>query len=873
MNIDIEVNLDIEKAIKKLNSMRKEINKTLREFRSIENKLKKGYFVFDKFSGTFSDTDATVYIDELNELEKKYKSLRRSVNIANRELRKWNSELEKVIAGGKTKYAINEITSNIEKQMNKIDEYSRKLEAIKARRAIILDTFEVKKPSKIEYDDEKRVMEKVRRRISEVKALTEETKNIGIATTVQKTNRELKSVYDTLKSTKATRMNKNLQLFTASIFEGIMSAFDDRLNRVMRGSEEINEITLGRRLAGMAVKPEQFYLKLYETIFGGNMKAFSSYMERFGAKITESDIMKDRTGRYIGINVGIDPLKVIRDLMLGGGKELKLSGQLRTGLAQGMIMSFGVGLSSLTAKIGIIGVILKKIYEVMEKMVSYSGVMSASLKLLTMITQLSIKPVADVLGSIILPILMLVIKVLVPIIKKWDKVFASWMRFSKEHPKTAYATQLTTTLVGLSQGGAFGGFAGALLPMMATYFMTGKSAFGRTLAGVSIFPLMYKMIGGSFSNLSMGLPKSVGLFGESIAKVTKVTAQFGKAMILTRGAVIKEVLSTNTAFGSLIKTVGGVISKLTYFGIVLLGFYELLELTKSFFQGKYNTMKEGAEERKWKFHPFAHYENEEFNTPNAMIGEQVVWETKRWEAMAKYYPEDWSRTVGENINNDIEELKKLTDSVDISEFDKIISDVDNIENNWTSFTDTVKSSSANVRKTGDDLSNSSVDLFNAMLSPIDSAYKYWDKNGDEIFYSVRTLRNTIVNTINSATGEMSKLSSMLNTRISKLTTGGGGRAGEYIRKYQTGGWVDETGLAIVHKGEYVVPREHAFAIADILRSGIYRKGIEHDITEVHNHIDVNVNVDSISSEIDLHDIADRISDILLEKIRMHTGGL
>ena len=70
MKIDIEVNLDVEKAVRKINTIRREINRALTDFERMSKKLEKDYYVFDKITGAFGSTvDMAIFKEELSKIE------------------------------------------------------------------------------------------------------------------------------------------------------------------------------------------------------------------------------------------------------------------------------------------------------------------------------------------------------------------------------------------------------------------------------------------------------------------------------------------------------------------------------------------------------------------------------------------------------------------------------------------------------------------------------------------------------------------------------------------------------------------------------------------------------------------------------------
>ncbi len=398
---------------------------------------------------------------------------------------------------------------------------------------------------------------------------------------------------------------------------------------------------------------------------------------------------------------------------------------------------------------------------------------------------------------------------------------------------------------------------------------------------MAIFPLMSKMLGGGFLGFPETTVKMVEVFGKSIAKVTKTTVEFGKAMVLTRGAVAKNALASNVAFKSLVASIGSVVASFAYLSTVLLGFYELFELTKSYLKGEFDIEREAKIERQWKFDPFGvHNLYPEVSSP-----EEIVYKSmeeyqdivgKRWEAMAKYYPSD----------EELIELQKLSENIDTSEFDMIIENVTKFEQEFGDFSNNIATTGVEANKYGDKVKINIVDLFKNINTPVSEATDYWIKHGDDLVSEASGLHTAIVRAIDEARRTIAFDLSI------PTAGGGGGSVRENIKMYQSGGWVTETGLAIVHEGEYVVPREHAFEIADILRNKlgsweriepvemlpvelpiIRSENVSHVMRPIEQtvNIDVSINVDHVSSDVDIDRIAEEVGRRIYREMIRYGG--
>lgn len=104
------------------------------------------------------------------------------------------------------------------------------------------------------------------------------------------------------------------------------------------------------------------------------------------------------------------------------------------------------------------------------KFSEFSGYMQATLRLLDTFVNLLFKPIADLFGAVLMPMLIPVIKLLAKFLPIWNDVMRKWMQGIG---KTGWggAIELASIGAGFMLGGPVGALVGAFLPMLINWII------------------------------------------------------------------------------------------------------------------------------------------------------------------------------------------------------------------------------------------------------------------------------------------------------------------------------------------------------------------------------------------------------------------
>ena len=144
---------------------------------------------------------------------------------------------------------------------------------------------------------------------------------------------------------------------------------------------------------------------------------------------------------------GIDMMDIARSFGIRK-EQIEKYGRIGEAIGGGRIGDFAKGLGILSLIAGILGAVLVVLNKIFQKASEFSGYGKATLRLLDVAFKLALKPIADIIGAVLTPILVWFIKnILVPYIKLWNRFLGKARKESKEW------------LVG---GGILGGVAGGV---------------------------------------------------------------------------------------------------------------------------------------------------------------------------------------------------------------------------------------------------------------------------------------------------------------------------------------------------------------------------------------------------------------------------
>lgn len=493
-----------------------------------------------------------------------------------------------------------------------------------------------------------------------------------------------------------------------------------------------------------------------------------------------------------------------------------------------------------SAKVGIIGVVLNKIYEVIMKVAKFSGLATASLRLLSTFVGLTLKPIADLIGVLLVPMLVIMIKALMPILRNWNKIVGTWFRESSDKEK---GTQLLMTLIGLMTGNLWGGLAGALLPMFAKYAVSGKDSVLRVFAGgiAAVLGKVFidKLLSGDvFFNL-----------GKVLGLVAKNFIVFNKAIgvgVKIFGVVGTVVGKTVAVFGSLARIIaggGGVLAALGTFSLVLTGLYALYHLIKGEITGEYNDLQDNEYRKKWMFDPF---DTGQYTIKN--YGKKIT---------------DNAEVLSDNISEIIKSASDTTGSIvnSVTGIGGLLKELDSIQNevveipesqdNWLdSLYNMFNGSAKNVPDAQKFAGATVVPFFDAITQAIFGGINVVDSKKPEFYSAVDRFWNSIIGALESVNVSRYEMSAEI---MSMLRSAGINVPKGAIPAYQSGGFIPENGIYYLHAGELVVPP-------------VYQQPKPSEIS-----INVDVHVDSVSSEIDLDEMADELAQRIMREIRRWGG--
>jgi len=510
--------------------------------------------------------------------------------------------------------------------------------------------------------------------------------------------------------------------------------------------------------------------------------------------------------------------------------------------------------------------------------------------------------------------LIVFIKAWMPVLRKWNDIVGVWLRESSGKDKLA---QTLMAMTGFLTGGLWGGLAGALTPMLYKYSKTTTDPIMKLLTSIGALVGLVKFASSLFGTLGVHM----GGFAQVISPIIGLLKIFGSAI----GKVAIVGFNLGKAFMSLVGTIvggGGLISAIVTLGTVIGGIYAMYKLIKGFFKGEYDIMKEGAIEREWKFDPFG-VRNKVGDDINAI--EQTTYEIL--EEM-KYSTDNLAISVGD-FDTSMEETRQLMEelnNITVTEGYNILGGQDT----WYSSILTIFDfANETIPEPDEFANNTSGSLFDTILQilSIATGTAIIKKQSlldaiDEYFEALKppkpsTTSGTTTSSISGGTSigwyqPVSLGSEPSSTSIIpeiQLTVdmdnnsggsggGGGQQAKEFIKMYQIGGYIPETGVYMLHKGEMVLPiwrigeLEEAYhrlyrmfemikeppRILQIERPRlidtggiIKRKEAPQPVENKIDRIDVNVSVDKVGSEIDIDDMARELASKIMREIELRGG--